>query len=45
MKLLMEWGSDEKNDDLDGYVSRATLQPIYLSLDSQAVQMVRHSWV
>ena len=45
MKLLMEWSSNEKHDDPDGYVSRATLQPIYLSLDSQAVQIVRYSWV
>jgi hypothetical protein len=45
MKLLMEWGADETHDSPDGYVSRETLQPIYLSLDSQAVQMVRYSWV
>lgn len=42
MKLLMEWGSDDSHD---GYVSRSTLEPIYLALDSQAVQLVRYCWV
>lgn len=41
MKLLMEWGSDERDGSPDGYVDRTILQPIYMSLDSQAVQLVR----
>lgn len=45
MKLLMEWGSNELHEGVDGYVSRETLQPVYLSLDSQAVQLVRFSYI
>lgn len=39
MKLLRQWAPNEAVDSQKAYLSRSTLEPIFLVLDSQAIQM------
>jgi hypothetical protein len=39
MKLLMEWEADGRSGSSQAYLDREVLEPIFLMLDSQAVQM------
>ena len=39
MQLLRQWEPDETDDGQEAYLSRAALEPFFMNLDSQAIQM------